>query len=217
MGAWDYQDYGKWSLANMGRETAFLLLSHGKRDGSVVFEPVPDFLDALQRAKRPFAAYWNLRGHSWSGYGVRNDRMGAYRLPIDESLPAFANASNNDDPRKTDTGTINGKLEWSASGNDFDSGSDSDDIVDTPETYAVTIRSLSGPATVDVTPRRLQRFKPVAGKKYAWENIDCADPKNASKVDAGTVVAGKYGLLTVEKFKVGKAGWGNRLVIRPVK
>jgi len=215
VGVWDHQDYAQWSLAHMEKETAFLLISHGKRDGSVPFEPVPDFLDALQRSKRPFAAYWNQRGHSNHFFSVRNDRMGAYKLALDESLPAFANASNNDDPRTTEVGSINARLEWSAAGNDFDRSSKEDDIADTPEMYAITIRSLSGPATVDVTPRRLQRFKTRAGKDYRWENIDYSDPANPKVIDKGTVKADKHGLVTVTEFRVGKAGWGNRLVIRP--
>jgi len=216
-GVWDYQNYAKWSLANMGQETAYLLISHGKRDGSVVFEPVPDFLDALQKSKRPFAAQWNQRGHSWSGYGTRNNSWGAFKIAIDETVPAFANASNNDDPRKADTGLINGRLEWSAPGNDFDQSTKADDIVDTPGQWAMNIRSLSGAATVDVTPRRCKRFKAVAGRKYAWVNMDFSDPAQPKQVDSGTATADKYGLVTVEKFKIGKAGLGHRLIIRPAK
>jgi len=216
-GVWDYQNYAKWSLANMEKETAYLLISHGKRDGSVVFEPVPDFLDALQKSKRPFAAQWNMRGHSWSGYGTRNSSWGGFKIAIDETVPAFANASNNDDPRKDDTGTINGKLEWSAPGNDFDKNSADDDIVDSAGMWAMNVRSLAGPATVDVTPRRCQKFKVAPGKSCSWENQDCSDPKNPKKIDGGTVVADEHGLVTVEKFKVGQAGWGNRLVIRPAR
>ena len=216
-GVWDYQDYAKWSLANMDRETAYLLISHGKRDGSVVFEPVPDFLDALQKSKRPFAAQWNMRGHSWSGYGTRNNSWGGFKIAIDETVPAFANASNNDDPRKDNSGLINGRLEWSAPGNDFDKKGSADDLVDTAALWALNIRSLSGPATVDVTPRRCKAFKAPAGGKCAWENLDFADPANPKRIASGTATADKYGLVTVEKFKVGKAGLGNRLVIRPAK
>ncbi|KPK85806.1 MAG: hypothetical protein AMJ81_02625 [Phycisphaerae bacterium SM23_33] len=214
-GVWDYQNYARWSLANMDKETAYLLISHGKGDGSVVFEPVPDFLDALQKSKRPFAAQWNMRGHSWSGYGTRNNSWGGFKIAVDETVPAFANASNNDDPRKDDTGTINGKLEWSAPGNDFAKDSQADDIVDSPGMWAMNIRSSSEPATVDVTPRRTQKFKPALGAKYAWESIDFSDPANPRKIASGTVTADKWGLVTVAKFQVGQAGWGSRLVIKP--
>jgi len=216
-GVWDHQDYAQWSLKHVEQETAFLLISNGKRDGSVVFEPFPDFIDALQRSKRPFAATWNMRGHSWSGYGTRNGRWSAYQLANDESLPALGNASNNGDPRKDNSGTVNGNLEWSCAGNDFAKGNEVDDLFDTEKEWACNIRSLTGPATVDVTPRKCRKFKGVAGRKYAWRNIDFSDPKNPKVVDTGTVTADRYGLVTVEKLKVGKAGLGNRLVIRPAR
>jgi len=70
---------------------------------------------------------------------------------------------------------------------------------------------------VDVTPRRTRKFKGAAGRKYAWQNIDCSDPKTPKIIDKGVVTADKWGLVTVEKFKVGQAGWGNRLVTRPAE
>ena len=215
VGVWDHQDYARWSLEHVGQETAFLLLSNGKQDRSVVFEPVPDFIEALERSKRPFAAHWDLREHCWNALGVRNEHMGGYRLRIDESLPAFAGATNNGDPRRDDCGTVNGNLEWSASGNDFAPDTGADDMVDTAEEYGINLRSRAGAATVDVTPRRLQRFRPQPGKTYVWENIDFSDPRSPRKIAAGAVKADRYGLVTVEKFRVGEAGWGNRLVIRP--
>jgi pimeloyl-ACP methyl ester carboxylesterase len=213
-GVWDHQDYAQWSLNNMAQETAFLLLSNGKKDGSVVFEPFPDFIDALQKSKRPFAASWNMRGYSWQGYSTKNGSWSTFKLRNDESLPALGNASNNDDPRTSNTGTVNGRLEWCSSGNNFDGGSKEDDLVDSADLWACNIRSLKGDATVDVTPRKCQAFKAIAGKQYTWENLDYSDPKSPKSIDNGVVVADKYGLVTVKQFKVGTKGWGNRLLIR---
>jgi len=216
-GVWDHQDYAQWSLAHIGAESAFLLLSHGKQDESVPFDPFPDFVDALQQSKRPFVAHWDQRGHGEANFlAVRNDQAGGFKIPIDQSLPAFANASNNDDPRKDGQGMVNGYLEWSAPGNDFDAGSAEDDLVDTPSLYAVNVRSRKGQATVDITPRRLQRFKPVSGKLYKWENIDFASPAQPSAVASGQVAADRYGLITVRNFRVGDRGWGNRLRLAPL-
>jgi len=122
------------------------------------------------------------------------------------------------DPR----GTINGHFAWSSSGQNFDPKRTADDIVDTPDRWAVCLRLVpSGvggewgqdTATVDVTPRRTQRFKPAAGEKVQWVNYDCSSPEQMKKVDAGEVVADRYGLVTVPKVVVGKAGWGHRLVL----
>lgn len=213
-GVWDHQDYGKWGLKHITQDSSFLLLNNGQRDGSVVFEPFPDFVDALQKAKRPFAACWSQKGHMWSAYHTRNARWQRPQIPNNETLPAFSNASNNDDPRKTKSGQINGKLEWCASGNNFDKAGKADDIVDTEAEWGMNIRALGGPATVDVTPRKVQKFKVEKGKAYRWENFDFSDPRNPKKVAEGTVNPDEHGLITVVKFKVGHTGLGNRLVIR---
>jgi prolyl oligopeptidase family protein len=217
VGVWDHQDYAQWSMRNIEKETAFLLISNGKRDSCVVYEPFPDLIDALQKSKRPFAAHWDMRGHTWRPYSTRNEGMGRYQIRTNESLPALANASNNGDPRKDNSGTVNGNIEWSASGNDFDKTSKADDIVDTPAKYAINLRSLTGPTTADVTPRRLQAFEVEPGGSYAWSNTDFSDPARPRLVDRGVVKADKYGLITVTAFKIGKPGLGNRLTIIPTR
>ena len=44
---------------------------------------------------------------------------------------------------------------------------------------------------------------------WSWAN-----PAAPRKVAEGAVEADKDGLVTVEKFEINRAGWGNRLVIR---
>ena len=162
-------------------------------------------------------AFWGPFGHSWSPAQTKNAKWEKCQLANDETLPAFANASNNDDPRTAEKGQVNGKLEWSASGNDFDNASKVDDPLDSEKEWSVTIRSLSGPATVDVTPRKVRVFKITPGQSYAWENFDLADPKSPKSVAKGYVKADANKLITVEKVQVGQPGWGNRLVIQPAE
>ena len=114
-------------------------------------------------------------------------------------------------------GQINYKVEWCCSGNDFDKGSTKDDIVDAPGRWEMCIRSLAGPQTATITPRRCQKFKAAAGKTYRWENWSFADPAKPIKAAEGTVKADEFGLVSVEKFAFGQAGWGNRLVIFPAE
>lgn len=223
-GAWDYQDYAKWSLDHMGQETAYLILDNASNDGSVVWEPVPDFVAALEKSKRPFAAFWNPRGHSNRFGSTKNDAMGGYKIPLNQSLVAFANASNNDDITKGGSGSVNGRLEWCAPGNDFDKASKDDDLVDTAEMWATNLRALprkagepAADATVDVTPRRCQQFKPKAGAKIDWEVIDFSTGSAGEKLGSGTVTADKYGLVTVEKVKVPGKGMGSRLSLKVSK
>ena len=101
-------------------------------------------------------------------------------------------------------------------------GLEEDDIVDETNTWAICLRlqknTIAGEwdqatATVDISPRRLQRFKPRPGETVHWENYDCADPAAWKKRDEGDVTADRHGLVTVRRFVVGKKGWGNRLVL----
>jgi hypothetical protein len=213
-GVWEHQDYAKWSLANIGKDSAYLVMRNGKKDNSVIFEPVPDFIDAMQKSKRPFAASWGQFGHSWNPGSTKNATWGKTTLLNNESLPAFSNASNNDDPRTSNSGQVNGKLEWSSSKHDFSKNSKADDILDTKKVWAVNIRAIGNMATVDVTPRKVTNFKIEKEKTYKWVNVDFSDPNNPKEIAKGIVVADKYNLVTVKKFQVSGKGLGNRLVIK---
>jgi hypothetical protein len=69
-------------------------------------------------------------------------------------------------------------------------------------------------ATVDITPRRCQAFRPSPGETVRWENWDFGDTSQPEKIAEGDETADKDGLVTVEKFLVGKKGLGNRLIIK---
>ncbi len=75
------------------------------------------------------------------------------------------------------------------------------------------VASLTSAAT-DVTPRRARRFKPAPHQVVHWENWDLSDPEAPRKVAEGDTAADKHGLVTVKQFTIGKAGWGNRLVLK---
>jgi hypothetical protein len=47
--------------------------------------------------------------------------------------------------------------------------------------------------TVDVTPRRCQKFKPEPGERFKW---------SSSTGGSGTVTADQWGLVTVEKLVI---------------
>jgi hypothetical protein len=85
-------------------------------------------------------------------------------------------------------------------------------ITDEPRTWALTLALLSkGPkdeCTVDVTPRRCQKFKPQPGEKFQWTNTPAASDK---PVQSGEVAADQYGLVTIPAVTVSKGK--NRLSI----
>jgi len=55
--------------------------------------------------------------------------------------------------------------------------------------------------TVDITPRRCQKFKPKPGETFKWTNASLKDNK---PVQSGTVKADKWGLVTLPQVKVSK-------------
>lgn len=127
------------------------------------------------------------------------------------------------------SGVINSRLEWCSSGNNFDKTNGADDIVDEPKRWEVQVRLATYPkgkkareyrphdpdatCTVDITPRRLQKFKIKQGDKIKWVNMNYADPKSPKELAKGEVETDKWGLVTVKKFHVSKKGWGNRLIL----
>lgn len=120
-------------------------------------------------------------------------------------------------------GTRNGHIAWSTSLQNFDKTTTVDDIVDTENEWAMSFRLGKNyyfgqwkheTATVDITPRRCQKFKPAVGAKVHWENWDYSNPRVPTKVAEGNVTVDKYGLVSVLKFVVGKKGLGNRLVLQ---
>jgi hypothetical protein len=119
-------------------------------------------------------------------------------------------------------GQRNALLAWSTRLQNFDPKRTEDDIVDEPRRLAICIRLgktrrhgewPEPTATADVTPRRARRFRPAPGETVRWENWDHSDPDRPKKIGEGEVTADAHGLVTVPKFVIGKAGWGNRLVL----
>jgi hypothetical protein len=212
---WDHMNLIAWHLAHPEVETAFFLDAHASNDESVVFDAVPEYYEALQKARRPFAATWGPWGHG----GFAEPRWpnhkwwGTFQFNRDESVPAIGYATSNDKPVAGGTGQINCKIEWCSRENDFDPSTTRDNAVDKPDRWEMQFRSPSGPQTAMITPRRYQLFKPKAGDKFHWENWSYADPAKPVKVAEGDIAADQYGLVSVERFAIDKPGWGNRLVI----
>lgn len=60
----------------------------------------------------------------------------------------------------------------------------------------------------DVTPRRVQQFKPGAGQKVMWENLSL----DGRLIEKGEAVVDSVGLITLNQITVAKGG--NRVVVR---
>ena len=136
---------------------------------------------------------------------MANPLKAVMNIRRDESLPALSHASGSSPMPPEGVSTYNMTLEWSSMGNDF-----AGPPIDTPDEWAVVLRSMAGDQTVDVTPRRLQQFVITPGSAYTWQNIRQSDN---TVIQEGTVSADSAGLITITEFEVSESG--NQLVIRP--
>lgn len=202
-GVWDWQHLGK-QLADRRRDDmALITITHGTQDRvidwDIVVQPTYAY---FYEGNRAFIALITADDHTWTNFIEHPNYWMAIRS--DESLPALTNASGSASMPPESPGHYNLSLEWSSMGNDF-----AGPPVDRPDEWTIVLRSLAGEQTVDVTPRRLQRFEVEPGMTYTWQNHDLDEN---TLLQEGTVTADADGLITVPLVLVDETG--NRLTIR---
>jgi hypothetical protein len=217
----------KWLIDHPAVETPFLCAGNGKDDGGIGWAQAVTFFKALQESKRPHAVFWGLRGHGTPAPELRIDEKRSQQFRLDQTLPAFTHCSlDNDlgtatklpepkqvtigkeakkDPFDGDSeGYFNAHLRWET---------EDDLVVDQPKAWEMTFFLDSSckaqSCTVDVTPRRLQKFLVRPGQKFAWT---VCDAKSEAPMQKGQATADQNGLVTLEKVKVLKSGVRVRLV-----
>ena len=191
------------------REVGLICFSNGKNDGGIGWAQSVEFYGALRDTRRPHVFTWGQGGH---GQRARlpvslQDRAMPWDLRTNQSLPAFAGCSLDDDPGDGDPndgdaeGQANLYLYW-----------ETDSVVDQPDRWEMTVglvgNAPDGDCTVDITPRRVQRFVPNRGEKVRWTNTTVASGK---PVQSGEAVVDKLGLVTLNEIAVSKGK--NRLSI----
>ncbi len=220
----DYLDLATWVRENPGIELPYWICApaYGAFPdhtlGDFGFKPWQEFIGAMQQSRRAFAAVWmsNGPGEVW---GVWRDMVP--QIELHQSLPAFSRCSldtspSTDNPKgsyrpgKYDDdfqkhadklGGINLYQRWDPAG-----------MVDQARTWAVTVwlaepdaqglfGSPADSATMDVTPRRCQKFKPAPGEKFRWTNRSLGGGK---VIQSGTAVADHWGLVTIENVTISK-------------
>jgi len=207
------------------KEIGFITWSNGKNDGAIGWPQAVEFYQAMQETRRPHLFVWGLSGHGQRATMPADggERIMPLDIRLDQSLPAFTDCSldnNLGTGRKLKTpkevkigkeiqkdfydgdsvGQVNLYLYW-----------DTEKVIDTPKiwemTIALTEKEPEEQCTVDITPRRLQKFNSRPGAKYIWSNTS-----EGKKIQSGEVTADKWGLLTLKRVIVGKTG--NRIAIR---
>jgi len=137
-------------------------------------------------------------------------------IRLGHSVPAFTGCSLDDNPGNGDPadgdpeGQLNLYLRW-----------EPDSLVEEQNRYEITVYLVgSAPedeCTVNITPRRCRKFRPASGAKLVWTNSRrnrlAGGAGAGTEVQAGEVVADKWGLVTVEGVRIGKEG--NRIKTGP--
>ena len=155
------------------------------------------FYAHLGQARQPFVAGfgWDTKLITPDYYtGLWQPRMhlAAAGLDLARTTPVLAFANSSASVEKLQHGNVNYKHVWS-------------DPQDTPERFCVTLR---GEGTVDVTPRRLARFRVHPGQRLAWQAEPQPDKRDAGppRPQHGTVTADSHGLFTVLGVEIPRGG-----------
>ncbi|HOD83884.1 MAG TPA: prolyl oligopeptidase family serine peptidase, partial [Phycisphaerae bacterium] len=206
--AWDHYDDAKYLRSHPRDEVGLITFSNGKNDSGIGWPQAMEFLRALQETHRPFVFVWGQSGHGQRATMpvTLGERVMELDLRTDRSLPAFNGCSLDDDPgdgrpdRGDAKGQINLFLAWKT-----------DDAVDADGRWEMTVylidKSPRGECTVDVTPRRCQRFKGEPGQAFVWTNT-----VDGGQVQTGTALADQWGLVTLKGVKLSRSPC--RLAIR---
>lgn len=223
-GVWDWQDHQRNLRDRVADDMVPFGIAHGLADTTIEWptQGAPVYA-ALLDARRAYGGAVTNDDHTWLSFQGLPPSLGltpslvpfaGLRVVRDESVPGLGNSSADIGLAPGMPRGYNVTVRWSSSWDPWDGPP-----VDTPERWQVSLCAVS-PATgaeagacgtgiaqtVDVTPRRLQRFVIVPGATYAWENRRVAD---GALMARGSVVAGADGLLTVEGVAVSPEG--NRL------
>jgi pimeloyl-ACP methyl ester carboxylesterase len=200
------------ALATMsaGPGVSWLANFAGRNDVVVGWAEKLSFFAALEATRGGGVQFWDQRDHNGVGAGFSPmlDLTYLYRFRSDLSWPAFSHCSANGDPgngwsSSGDTlGTINGSMEWDPA------------LTDSATVWRVTlstralttrwgVRAAPESLTVDVTPRRLQRFRPAPGVQVSWKAIRVSD---GAQVQSGSVGVDGMGRITIPGVKTYRTG-----------
>jgi len=199
---WDHFNDAWYLRRYPDKEIGFITFSNGKNDGGIGWPQAVEFYRALQDTRRPHLFVWGQGGHGQRA--TMPVSLGERVLPIDvrtdQTLPAFAHCSLDDNPGSGDPkdgdakGQVNLYLYWETA-----------DIADAPERWEMTVglidKAPRDECTVDLTPRRCRKFKPKPGQMLKWTNASLRDNR---EIQTGSAKVDKWGLVTIEKLRVAK-------------
>ena len=213
---WNWMNHQEQLLRRRGDRMAYLMVDHGKADRTIDWQTQGrPITNVFTNARVGFSAIQlGGVGHSWLSFGsivhtvfgFGFDDEAAWRYPVDLSFPGIHNASGSGSLQPSEFGDDrhNTEIEWATPINNFHQS-----IVDTANTYEISIRSTSVNQTADITPRNTNSFLPGAGTRCSWTARSIS---NNSVVGSGNSTVDADRLLTIPAVSI-LAGSGTRLAI----
>jgi hypothetical protein len=212
--AFQYFDDTWFLREDPGRDTPLICFANGKNDDGIGWPQARDYWRALQETRRPHVFVWGQAGHGQRALlpgAHRSERELGIAVRLNQTLPAFTRCSLDNDPGSGDPkdgdaeGQSNLYLVWVPG-----------TAVEEAGEWAMDLRlneeAPGDRCTVDVTPRRCQKFRPAAGTKLAWTARTLSGGK---EIGSGEVNVDRWALATVPGVPVSKDGC--RLVLRPTR
>ena len=213
------------------KDYPYIMYTAGRTDNIVGWPDKLEFAKALQAVKAGFTFYWDLRWHDQNYTGKVPESLkeppvpwgrtpARPQMPVTsfsrrQSFPAISKLSVDSDPGTVNfamkpaerppletpgagdlIGTINGAVAW-----------DRDSITDTPRRYEITLRLMpfagADNATATITPRRMQQFRPAAGRNCHYRVTDAGSKKVLLQ---GETKPDSSGRVSVEQVPITKTG-----------
>ena len=217
-GVWDWQNHQANAGTRTGDEFVPFGVAHGRNDNTIAWQSQgqPAY-SAFDGSKHAWGGAVTDSDHTWLSFAglPPNYAPDSSEVPFagmkavrNETVPGLSKASGNLPlPPPNPPGPIGGynqAIEWSSRWNRWDGVP-----TDTAKAWGLSLRTTdNSDQTVNVTPRRTQKFKVIAGRSYKWENRRV---QNNALLASGTVTADARAILTVPGFQVTPGG--NRLLI----
>ncbi len=195
-----------------GTDGAFVMNFAGRHDVIVGWTEKRGFYSALENYRRGGVQFWDDRDHAGTEHpgamAPMLDPRYLYRFRSNLSWPAFSRCSASGDPggftatSGDSIGSLNGYMDWDPA------------VTDVADQWQATLstRSLSTlwgalqapeSLSVDVTPRRVQRFKPNAGTTVTYLVKRLSD---GAQVQQGVTTVDAQGLVTVPAVRTYRSG-----------
>ncbi len=176
-----------------------------------------NLIQAMQDGRHLLIFCWAPIGHT-ANWDRANPAVVNYpwlSIRKDQAYPAFTGASTDQKypglqgKEPDQEGQLNGYFRWKNKTDELMRFEMDLSLVDAKELSKSTkLAAVPEKSVVDVTLRRLQKFKVEAGKSYAWRLLEAGN-----EVQAGELRADALGLLTVPRLTI--AGVPRTLVLEP--